>query len=178
MVDKVTESFLNWGFNPSVSTQGFNNPPYVGALAKFWYVNDEGEEYSVYYVFNCNQIINAELSNKCKKLLEKIGEGIPGETWNKANYLITFIIALAICYEWGYDFDDIGGPLLNTEAHNSLGFNINHHVFAWRGVHPINTPLYNFLKNRVDMYDISEGIKYAMNFAQFEIGWTEADWEV
>ena len=90
MVEKVTESFLNWGFNPSVSTQGFNNPPYEGALVKFWYRDtEEWAEYTIYYIFNFKEITNTKLVNKCKKLLESVEEGIQQQKWNKANYLIT-----------------------------------------------------------------------------------------
>ena len=176
MVEKVTESFLNWGFNPSVSTQGFNNPPYDGALVKFWYRDtEEWAEYTIYYIFNFKEITNTKLFNKCKKLLESVEEGIQQQKWNKANYLITRLVALAIADEWGYDFDDIEGPLVNNEEYNSLRFSIDNHEFNWRGIHPINTPFYNFLNDDVKMFDISEGIQRAMNYAEMIPAWAELD---
>ena len=181
MVEKVTDSFLNWGFNPSVSTQGFNNPPYEGALVKFWYRDtEEGIEFTIYYIFNCNKIINAELYNKCKKLLEKVKEGNQQEIWTtKANYLITWLVALAISKEWGYDYDDIEGPLVVNNQFikgvKPLRFDIGYHEFNWRGIHPINTPFYNFLNDDVKMFDISEGIQRAVNYAEIIPGWAELD---
>jgi hypothetical protein len=177
MVEKVTESFLNWGFNPSVSTQGFNNPPYVGALVKFWYRNtEEGAEFTIYYIFNFRAITNTKLFNKCKKLLESVEEGKQQQKWNKANYLITRLVALAIANEWGYDdFDDIEGPLVNDERYTTLRFDIYENEFNWRGIHPINTPFFDFLRYDVQMFDISEGMEIALNYAEMIPGWAELD---